>query len=53
MIPGPKQRQAPLAHLLGVLRQAAYAILAERSSVTPEMALRQRPGILTAAANPV
>jgi addiction module HigA family antidote len=40
ILPALGRPQAEIAHLLGVSRQALHAVLAERASVTPEMALR-------------
>jgi antitoxin HigA-1 len=40
ILPAFGRPRAEIAHLLGVSRQALHAILAERGSVTPEMALR-------------
>jgi addiction module HigA family antidote len=40
ILPALRRPRVEIAHLLGVSRQALHAILAERASVTPEMALR-------------
>ena len=40
VIPALGRPRAEIARLLGVSRQTLHAILAERSPVTPEMALR-------------
>jgi addiction module HigA family antidote len=40
IVPALGRPRAELARLLGVSRQTLHAILAERVSVTPEMALR-------------
>lgn len=40
ILPALGRPRAEIAHLLGVSRQALHAILTERASVTPEMALR-------------
>jgi addiction module HigA family antidote len=40
ILPALGRPRAEIAQLLGVSRQALHAILAERASVTPEMALR-------------
>jgi addiction module HigA family antidote len=42
ILPALGRPRAEIAHLLEVSRQALHAILAERASVTPEMALRLR-----------
>ena len=40
ILPALGRPRAEIAHLLGVSRQAFHAVLSERASVTPEMALR-------------
>jgi addiction module HigA family antidote len=40
ILPALGHPRAEIAHLLGVSRQALHAVLSERASVTPEMALR-------------
>jgi addiction module HigA family antidote len=40
VLPALGRTRAEIARLLGVSRQTLYAILTERSPVTPEMALR-------------
>jgi addiction module HigA family antidote len=40
ILPALGRPRAEIAHLLGVSRQALHAILTERASVSPEMALR-------------
>jgi addiction module HigA family antidote len=40
VLPGVGRSKAEIARLLGVSRQTLYDILAERSPVTPSMALR-------------
>jgi addiction module HigA family antidote len=40
ILPALGHPRAEIAHLLGVSRQALHAILTERASVSPEMALR-------------
>jgi addiction module HigA family antidote len=40
ILPALGRPRAEIAQLLGVSRQALHAVLAERASVTPEMALR-------------
>jgi addiction module HigA family antidote len=40
ILPALGRSRAEIAQLLGVSRQALHAVLAERASVTPEMALR-------------
>jgi addiction module HigA family antidote len=40
ILPSLGRPRVEIARLLGVSRQALYAVLAERASVTPEMALR-------------
>jgi addiction module HigA family antidote len=40
ILPALGRPRAEIAHLLGISRQALYAVLTERTSVTPEMALR-------------
>ena len=40
ILPSLGRPRAEIAHLLGVSRQALHAVLSERASVTPEMALR-------------
>lgn len=40
ILPALGRTRAEIAQLLGVSRQALHAVLAERASVTPEMALR-------------
>ena len=40
ILPALRRSRAEIAQLLGVSRQALHAVLAERASVTPEMALR-------------
>ena len=40
ILPALGRPRAEIARLLGVSRQALHAVLAERASVTPEMALR-------------
>ncbi|MGH7099245.1 MAG: HigA family addiction module antitoxin [Stellaceae bacterium] len=40
ILPALGRSRVEIAHLLGVSRQALHAVLAERASVTPEMALR-------------
>ena len=40
VMPALGRRRAEIARLLGVSRQTLHAILTERASVTPEMALR-------------
>jgi addiction module HigA family antidote len=39
-LPALSRRRAEIAQLLGVSQQALHAVLSERASVTPEMALR-------------
>jgi addiction module HigA family antidote len=40
ILPALGRPRAEIAHLLGVSRQALHAVLSERASVSPEMALR-------------
>ena len=40
ILPSLDRSHAEVAHLLGVSRQAPHAVLSERASLTPEMALR-------------
>src|SRR5208282_2271934 len=40
ILPALGRRRGEIAHLLGISRQALHAVLTERASVTPEMALR-------------
>ncbi len=40
ILPALRRPRGEIARLLGVSRQALHAVLAERTSVTPEMALR-------------
>jgi antitoxin HigA-1 len=40
ILPAIGRRRVEIARLLGVSRQALYAVLAERAAVTPDMALR-------------
>jgi antitoxin HigA-1 len=40
ILPALGRPRAAIAHLLRVSRQALHAVLSERASVTPEMALR-------------
>jgi antitoxin HigA-1 len=40
VLPALGRARGEIARLLGVSRQALHAVLAERASVTPEMALR-------------
>jgi antitoxin HigA-1 len=40
ILPALGRPRVEIAHLLGVSRQALHAILSERATVTPEMALR-------------
>ena len=40
ILPALGRPRAEIAHLLGVSHQAFHAVLSERASVTPEMALR-------------
>ena len=40
ILPALGRSRAAIARLLGVSRQALHAVLTERASVTPEMALR-------------
>jgi len=40
ILPALGRPRVEIAHLLGVSRQALHAVLSERASVTPEMALR-------------
>ena len=40
ILPALGRPRAEIAHLLGVSRQALHAVLNERASVSPEMALR-------------